>query len=104
MPWKLIYTDGKINYVVNDSIFNPDTSIDVTSTGQYTIISSVDKYGCLANILGSAEVIFNPIPNPLIYPHDTTIYIGDVVTLNTGGYPYVEWYLSGDTIPISISQ
>ena len=74
-PWDLRYTDGTNNFnqdTLNDTNFNFNTLAE----GDYSIIEVMDSNGCVATISGLAQVIIYSMPNAVISPGDTTIYIG----------------------------
>lgn len=98
LPWDLVYTDGNTNYTITN-IPTPNHTILSLVEGTYSIVESKDVNSCISDTLGSAQIIVNPLPQPVISPKDTTIYIGDLANLDAGEYADYRWYTaSGELV------
>ncbi|MEE2700062.1 MAG: choice-of-anchor L domain-containing protein [Bacteroidota bacterium] len=108
LPWNLSYTDGT-NNITQSSLSASNYKFNTLISGSYTITQVTDVNGCIANAIGLAQVQINPIPNAVISPGNTTIYIGQTITLNTGDFVFYNWYndadsLMGNTQQIEVNQ
>ncbi|MDC0249678.1 gliding motility-associated C-terminal domain-containing protein, partial [Flavobacteriales bacterium] len=91
LPWKLVFTDGDINYsipLINDLIYTHTTSEE----GLYSVVEAKDINGCVTINIGSSEITVNPLPEPVIFPMESVIYEGEQIELSVGTYSYYEWY------------
>ena len=101
-PWDLSYTDGANNFN-QDSILSNNFNFNTLVEGDYTIDTVTDYNGCVATISGLAQVQIYPMPNAVISPGDTTIYIGQTLTLSTGNFALYIWYNDEDSL-LGITQ
>ena len=102
LPWDLSYTDGTdtVNQnTLNVTNFNLNTLVE----GEYSIMQVTDSNGCVATISGLAQVLIYSMPNAVISPGDTTIYIGQTLTLSTGNFALYIWYNDEDSL-LGITQ
>jgi|TARA_B100001964_G_scaffold187923_1_gene209101 gliding motility-associated-like protein len=102
LPWDLSYTDGTNNFN-QDSILSNNFNFNTLVEGDYTIDTVTDLNGCVATINGLAQVLIFPIPNPVLSPGDTSIYIGQTLILSTGNYAFYNWFNDEDSL-LGISQ
>ena len=97
LPWNLSYTDGTTN-ISESTISTVNFNINTLIPGNYTINQVTDVNGCVGNVSGLAQVQINPMPIAIISPGDTTIYIGQTVTLSTGDFIFYNWYNAEDSL------
>jgi gliding motility-associated-like protein len=93
LPWNLEFTNGLINEIIQDI---PDSNyLFITSReGIYNVVSASDVNDCLANIVGTAQVIVYPLPVANIFPTEISIYEGDAIELEVGEYAMYHWFSS----------
>jgi gliding motility-associated-like protein len=101
-PWNLSYTDGVNNFNQN-ALTSTNFSLSTLQTGDYSITQVSDLNGCLATISGLAQVQIYPMPNAVITPGDTSIYIGQTLILSTANYSLYNWFNDEDSL-LEISQ
>jgi len=108
LPWNLSYTNGVNNFNQN-TLTSTNFSLSTLQAGDYTIIQVTDLNGCAAIVSGLAQVLIYPMPNAVISPGDTSIYIEQTLTLSTDNYVLYNWFndedfLLGITQQIEVSQ
>ena len=106
-PWMVVYSNQNNTDTV-ENLFNNNFTFLTKEPGEYTILNAADNNGCIAEYSGSANIIVNELPVPIISPSDTVLYIGDEVFLETTlEYNDYYWYnaeiINSDTISTSKS-
>jgi len=88
-PFTLVYTDGTVNYTINNATNPATATVSPTATTTYSIVSVTGNNGCTNTGSGTATVTINPAPQvnfaTLATPCDGT---GNFYTVNfsiTGG-------------------
>jgi hypothetical protein len=104
LPWDLTYSNGTSTLSVND-ISNPNFVLSTLVAGEYNIILADDINDCKADtsIIGSPEVIINPLPIAVISPPVVIIYDGEQVELSVGDYQSYQWFDSDDLLIDTLS-
>ena len=102
LPWNLSYTDG-MNSFNQNALTSTNFSLSTLQAGDYSITQVSDLNGCLATISGLAQVQIYPMPNVVITPGDTSIYIGQTLILSTANYSLYNWFNDEDSL-LGISQ
>ena len=102
LPWDLTYTDG-VNPFIQNVLSANNFNLNTLQAGDYSITQVMDVNGCVATVSGLAQVRINPMPNAVISPRDTTIYIGQTLTLSTGNFALYNWYNDEDSL-LGITQ
>ena len=103
LSWNLTYTDGTNSFTQN-TIGSLNYNFNTLQAGSYTITQITDVNGCVANVSGLAQVQVNPLPNAMISPGNTTIYIGQIITLSTDNYNFYNWYNDEDSLIGNLQQ
>ena len=92
LPWNLIYSNSS----VSESIFNiniPDYTLITSIAGDYEIVVASDVNGCEADVLGGVvNLTVFPLPEPIIFPSEVTVYENQEVELTVGNYAFYDWY------------
>ena len=102
LPWNLSYTDGVNNFNQN-ALTSTNFSSSTLQAGDYTITQVTDLNGCVAIVSGLAQVQTYPLPNAVITPGDTSIYIGQTLSLSTANYSLYNWFNEEDSL-LGITQ
>ena len=102
LPWNLSYTDGVNNFNQN-ALTSTNFSSSTLQAGDYTITQVTDLNGCVAIVIGLAQVQIYPLPNAVITPGDTSIYIGQTLIFSTGNYAFYKWFNDEDSL-LGINQ
>jgi len=93
LPWNLEFTNGLSNQTIQ-GITNSNYLLTTSNEGIYDVIVASDVNDCLANIVGTAQVIVNPLPIANISPSESFIYEGETIELEVGDYAIYQWYNS----------
>jgi len=92
LPWNLVYSNGS----VSESIFNintPDYTLITGIAGDYEIAVASDVNGCEADVLGGVvNLTVFPMPEPIIFPSEVTVYENQEIELTVGNYAFYDWY------------
>ena len=91
LPWNLEFTNG-INNQTIQGITSSNYLVTTSNQGIYDIVAASDTNDCLANIVGSAQVIVHPLPIANITPAESFIYEGETIELEVGDYAMYQWY------------
>jgi len=91
LPWNLEFTNGLSNQTIQ-GITNSNYLLTTFNEGIYDVIVASDVNDCLANIVGTAQVIVHPLPVANITPSESFIYEGDAIDLEVGDYAMYQWY------------
>ena len=104
LPWDLVYTNGSSSLTINN-ISDPNYVISTVTAGDYKIVLADDLNDCKADttVLGSTEVIINPLPDAIISPSVVVMYDGEQVELSAGDYERYEWFDGNDLLIDSLS-
>tara|TARA_B100000767_G_scaffold12005_1_gene11627 strand:+ start:49 stop:2286 length:2238 start_codon:yes stop_codon:yes gene_type:complete len=93
VPWNLEFTNGLSSELI-EGITEPNYSLTTSNNGIYDVVIAYDFNDCLANIVGSAQVIVNPLPIVTLTPDESFIYEGETIELEVGDYEIYQWYNS----------
>jgi gliding motility-associated-like protein len=91
LPWNLEFTNGLSNQTIQ-GITNSNYLLTTSNEGIYDVIVASDVNDCLANIVGTAQVIVHPLPIANISPIESFIYEGETIELEVGDYEMYQWY------------
>ena len=91
LPWDLVFANGLINQTIQ-AITDSNYLFETKNQGIYNVVSASDVNDCLANIVGTAQVIVHPLPVAIISPAEISIYEDDVIELEVGDYAMYHWY------------
>ena len=91
LPWNLEFTNGLSNQTIQ-GITNSNYLLTTSNEGIYDVIVASDVNDCLANIVGTAQVIVNPLPIANLSPAESFIYEGETIELEVGDYAMYQWY------------
>jgi gliding motility-associated-like protein len=91
LPWNLEFTNGLSNQTIQ-GITNSNYLLTTSNEGVYDIVLASDVNDCLANIVGSAQVIVHPLPIANLTPIESFIYEGETIELEVGDYAMYHWY------------
>jgi len=91
LPWDLVFANGLINQTIQGI---PDSNylFETNNEGIYNVVSASDVNDCLANIVGTAQVIVHPLPVAIISPSEISIYEDDSIELEVGEYAMYHWF------------
>ena len=93
VPWNLEFTNGLSSQLI-EGITESNYSLTTSNNGIYDVVIAYDFNDCLANIVGSAQVIVNPLPIVTLTPEESFIYEGETIELEVGDYEIYQWYNS----------
>jgi gliding motility-associated-like protein len=93
VPWNLEFTNGLSSQTI-EGITESNYSLTTSNNGIYDVVVAYDFNDCLANIVGSAQVIVNPLPVVTLTPAESFIYEGETIELEVGDYEIYQWYNS----------
>ena len=93
VPWNLEFTNGLSSQLI-EGITESNYSLTTSNNGIYDVVIAYDFNDCLANIVGSAQVIVNPLPIVTLTPDESFIYEGETIELEVGDYEIYQWYNS----------
>ncbi len=98
-----------MNNFNQNALTSTNFSSSTLQAGDYSITQVTDLNGCVATISGLAQVLIYPMPNAVISPGNTSVYIGQTLILSTGNYAFYNWFndedsLLGITQQIEVSQ
>ena len=92
LPWNLVYSNGS----VSESVFNINTTdytLITSIEGDYEIAVASDVNGCEADVLGGVvNLTVFPMPEPIIFPSEVTVYENQEIELTVGNYAFYDWY------------
>jgi gliding motility-associated-like protein len=91
LPWDLVFANGLINQTVQ-AITDSNYLFETNNDGIYNVVSASDFNDCLANIVGTAQVIVHPLPVAIISPSEISIYEDDSIELEVGEYAMYHWF------------
>ena len=91
LPWDLVFSNGLINQTVQ-AITDSNYLFETSNEGIYNVVSASDVNDCLANIVGTAQVIVHPLPVAIISPSEISIYEDDSIELEVGEYAMYHWF------------
>ena len=99
LPWNLVYMLNDSSQYVNN-IFSNSYVLSTSMAGEYEIIYAEDINQCSSDSNGgTVNVIVNNLPEPVIKPSESIIYIGEEIILSTSvEYSYYEWYNNNDSL------
>lgn len=102
LPWDLEFTNGLSSQAIQ-SIPSANYLFTTSNSGVYDVVVADDVNDCLANTIGTAQVIVYPLPVANISPAESFIYEGETIVLGVGNYSMYQWYdsegLELDTLP-----
>ena len=102
LPWDLEFTNGLSSQAIQ-SIPSANYLFTTSNSGVYDVVVADDVNDCLANTIGTAQVIVYPLPVANISPAESFIYEGETIALGVGNYSMYQWYdsegLELDTLP-----
>ena len=91
LPWDLEFTNGLSSQAIQ-SIPSANYLFTTSNSGVYDVVVADDVNDCLANTIGTAQVIVYPLPVANISPAESFIYEGDTIVLGVGNYSMYQWY------------
>ena len=91
IPWNLEFTNG-LNSQLIEGITSSNYSFTTSNNGIYDVVVAYDFNDCIANIVGSAQVVVNPLPIVTLSPSESFIYEGETIELEVGDYEMYQWY------------
>ena len=91
LPWDLVFENGLVTQTI-ESINDSNYLFTTNKEGIYNVVSASDINDCLANIVGSAQVIVNPLPVAIISPAEISIYEDASIELEVGEYAMYHWF------------
>ena len=102
LPWDLEFTNGLSSQTIQ-SIPSANYLFTTSNVGVYDVVVAGDVNDCLANAVGTAQVIVHPMPEAKVSPSESFIYEGETIVLEVGDYSMYQWYdsegLELDTLP-----
>jgi gliding motility-associated-like protein len=91
LPWDLVFANGLINQTIQ-AITDSNYLFETNNEGIYNVVSASDVNDCLANVVGTAQVIVHPLPVAIISPSEISIYEDDSIELEVGEYAMYHWF------------
>ena len=91
LPWNLEFTNGLTNQTI-ENITSSNYLLNTFNEGIYDIVVASDINDCLADIVGTAQVIVYPLPVANLSPIESFIYEGETIELEVGDYEMYQWY------------
>jgi gliding motility-associated-like protein len=91
LPWNLEFTNGLSNQAIQ-GITSSNYLVTTSNEGTYDIVVASDVNDCLANIIGTAQVIVHPLPIANLSPIESFIYEGETIELEVGDFAMYQWY------------
>ena len=91
LPWDLVFANGLINQTI-EGIADSNYLFTTNKEGIYNVVTASDINDCLANIIGTAQVIVHPLPVAIISPAEISIYEDASIELEVGEYAMYHWF------------